>query len=283
MKKAKVIILILTVSMSLLQLKVSSSVSIGVKAGDWAKYHVAVSWYSEDPSAVKPSYVEESEKIEWINVTVKEILGTNVSISLTYYFENETQRTGIHRANMANGTRDPEFEFYLIPARLDEEDRVWQSQLSINSTTSKEFAGAHREVNYASVPITIEGVTVFEYYWDRETGILCASSVLDMESKGGYKTTYWLRIQIIETNMWKAEEQPKEQPQQTGVEWWLLLLIAVIIAVTLPLLHRRYIRKKKIKKRRFKNRSQPFIGLELHLFQKDVSSRIRVHVSKTSC
>jgi hypothetical protein len=216
---------------------VSAKASVGLKVGDWAKYVDTCVWNSENPEASEPDYVKDINNVRWRILTVEAISGTTITASMTEYFENDTQSTGTYSTDVATGKGDPEIGFHVVPPLLDKGDSVYGSGLRINYSTTKEMAGVNRDVNYAGMTIEIEGVTVFEYYWDKTTGILCSSATFDTYlSLGGYMTTTWIQTQIIETNIWSAENGP----QPAGIEWWKPVIILIAISTVLVLIAKRY-------------------------------------------
>lgn len=242
-KKHKIFISSLLVTLIFLSvIEVSAGTYVGVEVGYWAKYRDICIWNSENPEAVEPSYVKDIENTKWRTVTVQGISGTTVTISVTRYFKNDTQETDTYSGDIATGEGDDEFVFQIVPAHLREGDLVCQSPLRINYTIGREFAGVNRDVNYAGVTLRVETVIMLEYYWDKTTGILCASLAFNIEFSQGYKTTTWMQTNMIETNIWHAENEL----QPTGIEWWQPVIVVVMISAALILIRR----KRRSKRRR---------------------------------
>ena len=242
-KKHKIFISPLLVTLIFLSvIEVSAGTYVGVEVGYWAKYRDICIWNSENPEAVEPSYVKDIENTKWRTVTVQAISGTTVTISVTRYFKNDTQETDTYSGDIVTGEGDDEFVFQIVPARLREGDVIWQSNLQINYTIGKEFAGVNRDTNYAGVTLKLEFVMIFEYYWDKTTGILCKSLLFDTEFWEGYKTTTWIETDLIETNIWHAENGL----QPAGIEWWQPVIVVAVISAALILIRR----KRRSKRRR---------------------------------
>lgn len=208
------------------EIQFSASADIGVKVGYWAKYRDGCLWSSNDPEAIEPSYVKVITNTKWRTVSVEAISGTNVTISVTRHFKNDTQETKTYSANIASGKRDDEFEFQIVPPDLWIGDTIWQTTLSINDTKLEQFAGRTREINYAGVSIPLEGMTIFEYKWDKTTGVLCASVTFDTLFRQGFTTTTWIETEMIETNMW----QPETHSEPAAITWWQPLILIIVVS-----------------------------------------------------
>lgn len=243
---ATIILLILTILSA--QTQVSTQVSVGVRIGQWARYSISAQWISEDPNATTPAFWETLMDTRWETVTIHQISGTNITILLATVFENETQAIDNYWGDIAANRGDDEFELRIISAGLRDGDNVRQSSMTINYTTFKEYAGQNREVNYGGQTIRAEGVTNYEFYWDRETGILCASIVTDTYSQEGYLTQALLQRKIEETNLW----QPQPSSPQPWLQWAApLAVVAVTIIVLLSI---ELSRRKKPRRRRTSTR-----------------------------
>ncbi len=245
----KIFILALSITLMLFyETEVSAETYVGVKVGNWVKYSDICIWGSTNPEVIEPSYIKDIKNTKWRILTVQAISGTNVTISVTRYFENDTQRIDTYSVDVATGKGDPEIGFQILPAGLGEGDAIFQSGLRINYTASKEFAGVKREVNYAGLTISIEGVTVLEYYWDKTTGILCSSVMFDTVFPQGFETTTLIQTKMIETNIWDVENES----QPTEIEWWQTVVVAIIISAIIISAVLMFIKKKRKSKRRNK-------------------------------
>jgi len=234
---------IVTVSFSLV--RVSTQASVGVKVDQWAKYNITAEWRSKSPNASMPTYWNDLKNSKWETVTVQKISGTNITILVTTDFINKTQKNSLYWGDIATNQGSMEFGFQIIPVGLSVGDTVRQSRLSINYTETKEFAGQNREVNYAGLIIQGEGETRYEFKWDKETGILCASVTLDtFPDSQGYWTNTLLEKKLIETNIWQAQTSSP----QTWEQWAPPLVIATLVLITFILITRR----SKAKRRRRK-------------------------------
>lgn len=239
-------LLVVTVPFSLIH--VSKEASVGVKVGDWARYSVSADWNSGDPNATIPIHWQNLKNTIWENVTVTKISGTVITVRVTATFKNETQNDFIYWGNIATNQGSDEFGFQIILAGLDQGDLVRQSLISINYTESKVFAGQSRIVDYASVTLQTEGLTIYEYRWDKETGILCASIVTDTftNSTSGYRILTQLGKTLTETSLWQA---PKTESPQTWTQWGIPLVAVTIVLVMFTIIVTRPKNKRKRRKR----------------------------------
>lgn len=230
-------------------IQVSTEASVGVKVGQWAKYSITANWTSENPNANMPTDWRDRKNMEWETVTVQKTSGTNITILVTTFFINGTQKTVTYWGDITTNRGSEEFAFQIILAGLDQGDVVRQTQISINYTTVKEFAGQNREVDYASISIKTEGITTYEYYWDKETGILCASLMTDTFTQQGNLTNTFFQKKIKETNIWQAQTGPKSETPQAWTQWGPPLVIATIAIVVVLLIKTRLMTKRTRRKR----------------------------------
>jgi len=253
MNKLKVFTLMLLVGVvCLFPIQFSSAASVGVKAGDWAKYKITATWNSENPNATEPRSVTDSKNTEWKLVTVEEVFRSNVTILVTTQFKDGTPQEDVYTANITQAPTtsgyDSEFGFQIIPSGLIKGEPVRQSRIVINDTITKEFLGENREVNYAGLRLLVEGVTNYEYYWDRETGFLLKSLYFDIAyDSQGYQSSTWIETEITQTNLWQTQS-PQESPQP-WLQWGPPIVIATMVLVALLLIKRRS-KTKRIRRRR---------------------------------
>ena len=103
---------------------------------------------------------------------------------------------------------------FVIPSNVTTGDSVHISgygNVTIEGETARTYAGARREVVYASFS---QDEVQMTYYWDKETGVM-----LEASTTQGDVTTIG---KMAETNMWEASTMQ--------VPWWLWVIIAVVIA-----------------------------------------------------
>ena len=113
--------------------------SVGVKKGEWIEYFVS---YTGSPS--------QGHDINWARMEVTDVQGTNITVSITTRFQNETTEVFNSTLNLKTGQLIDDF---IIPANLNAGDTFLDQNLG-NVTISKAeqhtYAGATRTVLYAS-------------------------------------------------------------------------------------------------------------------------------------
>jgi len=169
--------------------------AVGIKAGDWAKYVGSFPY----------------EEYEWVHVSVSDIEGTKVKISVSFnlrppykmslhpepghgYYPSHYQTS--QTIDVASGMNN--LLLFFIHANSSVGDSIpvpsTYPKLIVNGTDLKEYAGLERTVVYASssnMPCGGEGI----FYWDRETGLL-----VEILAKIG--NSYFSSLRLIETNIW---------------------------------------------------------------------------------
>jgi len=207
-------------------------VTVGVEAGDWAKYSITATWQSTDPNAIKPPQFEELEKIEWVKVEVQSVSDTNITLLQTYHFENGTDQTlPLVSVDMAT-----QFVTIVIPSNLTEGDVIPGTAASINGTIVRSYAGVNRNVNYISFSISSFGMNITQImYWDKATGILCEMLMETSTPTDSYVTTISTLLNMTETNMWKITPKPFiETPlgiATIGVGITIIVIAAVVLVL----------------------------------------------------
>jgi len=240
----------------LFPIQFSSETSVGVKADDWTKYKITATWNSENPNATEPRSVIDSKNTEWKVITVEKVFGTNVTIQVTTRFRNGTQQDAVYTSNVTSALTasgdDSNFGFRIIPAGLSKGESVRQSRIVINDTITKEFLGENREVNYAGLRLLVEGVTNYEYYWDRQTGFLLKSLYFDIAyDSEGYQSATWIETDITQTNLWQTQspQEPPQESPQSWLQWGPPMVIATIVLVAFLLIKSRP-KTKRIRRKR---------------------------------
>lgn len=177
--------------------------SVGVKVGDWAKYTIVGAWKS-NVTVDAPQFVKDALNTEWIRIDVTKISGTTVTLIVTTQFNNSTEKINHNIGDIRTGSGN--LSLQLIAANLAYGDQVSESQeLFVSNTTSKVYAGAMRDVNYASTEGGNQygGSEAAEFYWDRITGIIVGTSLVET-----YESTFTAIASIItkmtETSIWQS-------------------------------------------------------------------------------
>ncbi|MEM2111912.1 MAG: Ig-like domain-containing protein [Candidatus Bathyarchaeia archaeon] len=176
-------------------------ISVGVKAGDWAKYNITASWQSTDPNATEPPQIEAFREIEWVKFEVQSISNTYIMILQTYYYKNGTEQL----PPPMSGDMATQFVTGVIPSNLSEGYVIPGTAATINGTVTRSYAGASRAVNYLSYSGSSFGMDMTQtMYWDKATGILCEMLMEISMPTNGYLTTTSTSLKMIETNLWKV-------------------------------------------------------------------------------
>jgi len=183
----------------------------GVAAGDWATYDFTFEFTTNDPNPPETPPDPETTSLEYYNMTVLSVLGSNVTSQLNAGFENGTQLSYVVWSDVATGL--PNGPPYLIAANLS----VGDSPPEINATVLQTYAGSEREVNI--LDMVWQSTTLYPGYkshpgysytrricsvWDRASGML--DEVVDENNytkvSEGYETRSLMRLVIKQTNIW---------------------------------------------------------------------------------
>jgi hypothetical protein len=170
---------------------------VGVRQGDSAMYVGA----------------PPSEEYEWIQISVLQIRGSMVNLSLrydvrarfrllsSYYYPDHPHFVSI---DVAEGTSN--YFFFVIPRNLTIGDVVpvpeAYPRLKVEGVEQRKYAGADRTVVFASFSnMTVRAYdfkTAGRYYWDKDTGLL----VEMVATIGGIDVTC---EKLTGTSLWSAE------------------------------------------------------------------------------
>jgi len=174
--------------------------SVGVKAGDWAKYNFTGTWQSTDPSATEPPQIEMLREIEWVKFEVQSVSNTYITILQRHHYKNGTdQSTPPMSSDIA-----AQFITAVIPSNLSGGDVIPGTAAPLNSTISRSYAGSNRVVNCMDYSGSLFGMnTTQTMYWDKATGMLCEMFMEISMPTNSYVTTTSTSLVMIETNLWK--------------------------------------------------------------------------------
>ena len=155
----------------------------GVAPGDWFAYAVNVDVYSPESPLVDSEFLFLSQ-IEWINMTVEEVVDTRIVWSWTYHFNNGSE------IRFDNGesfdVRKGEFvgsalKWYFIAADLEAEDKMYPAATqntptdflgSFNGSASWNYQGYDRETNYVEKVFRTDTYGYVAWVFDMKTGLL---------------------------------------------------------------------------------------------------------------
>ena len=183
----------------------------GVGAGDWARYDVAFEFSTNDPSPPVTPPPREIADMEYYQLAVLSVVGSNVTFQLTVRFENGTEMSNAMWANVDTGyPMGPPYLF--IAANLSAGDALFSSLFSptINATLLRTYAGAQREVNLLRLeqnttgPYGYSATGRISVYWDRASGIVdeMVYEINYTKVPEGYETYAFVHLLMRETDIW---------------------------------------------------------------------------------
>jgi len=204
---------------------------VGVKIGDWAKYgNFVFKWSSNDPRQHPPTDIPE-----WMNVTIQNIVGTNITFQLVMHYQTSAEDTTIGWMDVSTSYARGQMGMpLLISADLKTGDSLYQtfSPVPINETILREYVGVIRETNHLSCEWSFQFINPNEYfngslsaYWDRATGILTEYMLENVfvDETLNYVTSTSLYFQIVDTNIWRPQipttiDELKTEVEELGFE-----------------------------------------------------------------
>jgi len=208
--RKRLVLSLATISMILLVTAVcnpasATSYAVGVKVGDTADYTASAT----------------GEPFSKMHLSVYGIVGTVVTLNLTYYYPNGT----LHDQSTVTGdllTGSGGILLFLIARNLTQGDPVYSgSTMKVNKTVTMTVAGASRSVNYVNLTMGY-----WQFYWDKETGLMTQVRFLFFG---------WMNLTLTSTSLWSAG--------LFGLSWTTLAIIGggavVLIAVVALVLRRR--------------------------------------------
>jgi hypothetical protein len=230
--------------------------SIGVQVGAWAKYSILFEYSSSAenlmPSNLTNSLREATER-DWDNVTVKQITAySDIILEVATHIKNGTIFKDTYVVNIFTGEGNISFPS-LVVADLQQGDYIIDDTSApvVNKTTTENYAGANRQVNFVPVIEGNVGWNIAEqqykiqgngslryFYFDRKTGFLCEFDALNQDVEASYVLVTHMAIKMMQTNLWKPDPN-----------WWQLGLVgAAIITAPVMLFYYSRMRKKKHQK-----------------------------------
>jgi hypothetical protein len=218
----------------------------GVRVGDWIKYGDFIAMYeSNDPDAAQaPADIVEHNNTDWIRNTVVDVTGTTVIFeSLIRFKHNDTQAKSTENVDIESGDSSSESRaaFMFVGADLGEGDTIYTSDefvdYKIAETISREYLPeARRKTHHfnssASIDLSEDQILVLsvEYYWDKETGILCEHRGLGV--LGGTYTTYWSKsYKIVGTNVSWVDQNDEPSDSTEGYPPVIFVVAAILAGV----------------------------------------------------
>lgn len=253
-------------SLDTVSASVKETRAFGVKIGDWVKYGSFVAEYdSTDPDASEvPPHIVEHNRIDWINNTVVNFNNSMVSFeSLVHFKNNNTYAQSVEKVDIETGynTHELRAAFMFVSGNLEEGDSIYGGEYlayKINETIfSNYLQGKSRKTNhlYGSTVTPLAEEDNFltmsvDYYWDRETGILCEYLGGGTLVRGQYTTSLLQSFRIIDTNIeWVGQDDAVPD----GWVGYSPVIVGVVVAlVSVPVVY--FLWRRKDKRRRKKRR-----------------------------
>jgi len=183
----------------------------GIKAGDWIRLEYTITgWPAGQPWS------------EWLELEFISVEGTSASVNVTLGMSDGQELSDTVPVNLGEGGGGAfGLSGFVISPNLRRGDPVYFSgygDVTIEGETTRTYAGVRRRVVYASLSQSVpyQDAVQLTYYWDKQTGVMVEAS------------TIWGDVTIMckatETNMLEADSPA------VGVQWWLWVIIAVVIA-----------------------------------------------------
>lgn len=181
----------------------AAALTVGVKAGDWIEYQVAII-----------GNIPEEHNATWAKIEVTQVQGTVINLTVTTTFERASPLVESVVLNLDAGILG---DCFIIPANLGVGDSFFDSRqgnLTITSATQKTVAGAARTLISAATTETA-------YFWDQNTGVLVEAHTVTSDFNMTTKAT--------KTNMW--QDQTAQVVLYVAAFAVVVLLVAVALFV----------------------------------------------------
>lgn len=230
----RILMLTLTVSLSFLSFISKATYEVyPFPSGSWMRYEFYAKTNATSQKSI--SFVEETNQIAWSKFEIQKTFGTYATILRTTKFRNETQVTTTHTVDVRTGEGLP--LPVIIASNLKAGDKIFEGAgFSISRTEYMDYLGLTRNVNYAlhekTGPLGPDYYyEVAQFFWDKETGILCEMQTLiyeryePSEGKAVKEYTLWKMV-LVEVSpkimeIWEVADNP--------AIYILLILFAVLI------------------------------------------------------
>jgi len=212
----------------------------GVSAGDVFKYE-----YNFDSNinggeqfalpSMFNSLVDQIKAIDWVQITISKVTGSNVEAQMLTQFDNGTQQSSDGSIDVASGQGD--LTMFLIASNLGPNDPMYlDSDERINGTTTRTYSSGSRELIYESITmeyevsqddlegfnitVPLDQVNSQEIYWDKQTGSLVEMSYRMLTSSSMVNADISMNVKLVESNVYTIPEYP--------------VLIIIVIALIIP-------------------------------------------------
>lgn len=221
-----VTILMITLCASLLGTASAQTYTPGVAVGDVYKYKFD---FNADINgsentfmpAIIATLVEQTKTIDWIQMTITNVSGTNIEAETLTQFKTGHQQTYTGTVDVATG--EGELARFLIASNLQANDPICiDSTHIINGTTTRTYGNETRELIYEklvmesdvsldelakyNITVPLKQVNTQESYWDKQTGSLVEMSVNMITESSQVNATMTVSINLVESNVFTVPE-----------------------------------------------------------------------------
>jgi hypothetical protein len=178
--------------------------TVGVKPGDWMKYHVTLEWTGTEPDT---SDFGELGEAEYMKGEVVAVDGTSVTAKMSMHMKNGSDIEQTLIGNVATG--EGNLTIFIIPSGMEQGDNFPSvmfgdeaTTFTVTDTESKTYCGTSRTVNVYSLstPPTSGFSATIAANWDQATGVLVELSM----SMSTPEQTMDMKVLATETNMWSS-------------------------------------------------------------------------------
>lgn len=218
----------------------AESYYVGVHVGAWAKYDINFQYVWQSQTEAEPPYLLDTNQTKWNNVTITAVSESdyNVTAKVTTHLKNNTERTATYQGDLLTGKGNLSFQVIVAGIQKGDPILIYPNFTGdipwINETTSTSYAGANRQINFMRVEAGdvkngefLGSGIIYDYYWDRETGILCEVGTLAHDETALHNMTSYLTVKMTETNLWEPE------PGNNDAIWWIVGFIIVVPAASI--------------------------------------------------
>lgn len=223
-----------------LNLAVAQERTVGVNVGEWFRYSHTFDWSSSDPNATIPSYLELPNAIEWTNITILDVSGTNVTFQSVMHLKNGTDVTNFLLTDVDTGAGNS--TNWVVSANLNPNDSLYTtgeySAWKINETIVRTYPDVTRDTNHVNITAEMNMSGVYQYastnfYWDRSAGIVVEMAIMSRSQMEAIQTNMTSIITITESDVWVIPEFPT---------WTPMLLILTALTVFVAIYKRRLLK-----------------------------------------
>jgi hypothetical protein len=197
---------------------------IRVNVGDWSIYNVSPVWSSTDPAAEKTEYIKFYENVAWVNNTITDVSFSSsatiaqVIVRSNWHLKNNTEvsfnftsRVGVNSTEVYEWAPVECIPAIIFPIELSSYEKFsfMKLEVTVNGSTSNEYATQNREVNYIifqNTMVDTSSMYNLSIYWDKYTGVVCETFFSKLSFFQSYSESIKISFKIIKTNIWQSYE-----------------------------------------------------------------------------